>query len=337
VGAAKKTVSPLAALLARHAAALGYAVRVVLPVIFRTRRRPVIFSRYTGMGDIICTIPAVRELQKRHPGATFIFNCHPDFVAVPQLAGVADRTTSTQEMGIIGHWYRFLLGGFYHFAHGDDLPGVVAQEPMVKEFLRQFELPITEEHPALAATPAVTEKVKALLAQHGLVSESLVLIHPGPSWPVKEWPPEKWAALVAELRARGFTSIAQLGVAKYLIYDKISVEPIPGLFSLVDALTLEECFAVVAQARLFIGIDSGLLHIAAATRTPAVGIFGSTQPEFLYSAAERKFFVTSRVDCVGCFHRKPRLNWLTGCPHEVQCLKSIEVAEVLAACEAQLK
>lgn len=56
------------ALLSRHAAALGYVVRSVAPVILRTGRRPVIFSRGSGMGDIICTISVVRELKKRHPG-----------------------------------------------------------------------------------------------------------------------------------------------------------------------------------------------------------------------------------------------------------------------------
>ena len=110
-----------------------------------------IFSRHSGMGDIICTIPVALELMKRHPGATFIYNCHQDFAAVPRLAGIADLVTSLEPIGLIGHWYRFLLGGFYHFAHGDDQSGQVAREPMVAEFLRQFHLPVTDEHPRLAA------------------------------------------------------------------------------------------------------------------------------------------------------------------------------------------
>ena len=142
------------ALLAEHAAALGYVLRVILPVILKTGRRPVIFSRHTGMGDIICTVPAARELTKRHPGATFIYNCHADFAAVPKLAGIADRITSMPPIGVVGHWYKFLLAGFYHFAHGDDLPDSGCKEPMVLEFLRQFNLPLTEEHPPLPVTSA---------------------------------------------------------------------------------------------------------------------------------------------------------------------------------------
>jgi len=327
----------LPAVLSRHLAALGYVLRVVLPVILRTGRRPVIFSRGTGMGDIICTVPAARGLMQRHPGATFIYNCHRDFAAVPKLAGLTDRVTTLEPIGLVGHWYRFLLGGFYHFAHGDDTPGMVASEPMVAEFCRQFNLPVTEEHPQITAGAAAQEKVRALLAQKKLDVDRLVLIHPGPSWPVKECPREQWTALVAALRERGFTSVAQLGVGRYMNFGKVAVEPIPGVVSLVDELSIEDCFAVIGRAKLFIGIDSGLLHIAACTRTPAVALWGPTSPQFFYAAAVRKDFVVSDVECQGCYHRLPRLHWVTGCPHDIRCMRTLPVENVLRVCLLKLE
>ena len=332
-----KKKNRFAAVLFRHAAALGYVFGVIVPTILKTGRRPVIFSRLSGMGDIICTIPAARALMERHPGATFIYNCHADFAVVPRLAGVADRITSLQSIGIVGHWYGFLLAGFYHFAHGDDTPGKVAQEPMVAEFLRQFNLPVTEEHPSLPVTPAGREKALAVLVKNNLDPSALVLIHPGPSWTVKEWPRESWTRLVAELRARGFTSIGQLGVGRYMNFGKVEVPPIPGTVSLLDAFTVEECIAAIAQAKLFVGIDSGLLHIAACTRTPAMGIFGSTLPQFFYAEKIWGKFAVSDVACAGCYHRLPRLHWITGCPHDIQCMKQITVDEVLRGCLAKLE
>jgi ADP-heptose:LPS heptosyltransferase len=330
------TSNRLLALLARQSAALGYVLRVVLPVILRTGRRPVIFSRLTGMGDIICTIPAARELMKRHPGATFIYNCHRDFAAVPALAGIAGRVTSLPEIGPVGHWYHFLLGGFYHFAHRDDTPGMVSQEPMVTEFLRQFNLPVSDEHPRLAVSPAARERVSSLLARKGLDVANLILIHPGPSWPVREWPLGQWELLVAALRERGFASIAQLGVGRYMNFGQVAVASIPGTVSLVDELTVEECFAVIARARLFIGIDSGLLHIAAAVGAPGVGIFGMTSPQFRFSKNYIRSFVVSAVECQGCYHRLPRVDWVTNCPHDIRCMKALSVESVLLACLAIL-
>ena len=331
-----KSSSP-ASLPARHWAALVFVFTVILPVILRTGRRPVIFSRWSGMGDIICTIPAALELKKRHPGATIIYNCHPDFAVVPKLAGIAGRVTTFEPIGVVGHWYHVLLAGFYHFAHGDDLPGKVAQEPMVTEFCRQFGVPLVEEHPQLTVPTGTREKIKALLQQKKLDEGPLILIHPGPSWTVKEWPSEKWAGLVADLRRRGFTSIAQLGVGRYLNFGQIAVDTIPGLTSFVDALSIEECIAMIAQAKLFVGIDSGLLHIAACTRTPAVGLWGSTSPQFFYAENVRKNYVVSTVECQGCYHRLPRLHWVTNCPHDIKCMKTIGVDEVLRACLTQLE
>ena len=332
VSAEKKTPS----LLARQFAALGYVLRVVLPVILRTGRRPVIFSRRTGMGDIICTIPAARELMKRHPGATFIYNCHPDFAPMPLLAGIASRVTTLEAIGVVGHWYKIFLGGFYHFAHLDDTPGKSAKEPMFAEFLKQFSLPVTDSHPHLNASEAAQKKVTAFLAEKNLDLENLILIHPGPSWTVKEWPFESWAKLVAELRARGFTSIAQMGVGRYMNFGQVDVGAIPGTVSLVDELTVEDCIAVIGRARLFIGIDSGLLHIAASTRTPSVGLWGLTSPQNFYAADFRKYFVVSDVPCQGCYHRRPRVDWVTGCPEDIKCMKTLPVEQVLTACQAQL-
>lgn len=323
-------------LLKRHALALWYVVSVIFPVVVRTGKRPVIFSRHTGMGDIICTVPAVRELIKLHPNTPIIYNCHRDFVDVPRLAGVTGHVTSLEPIGLIGYWYSFLLAGFYHFAHGDDLPNSGSREPMVVEFCRQFQLPVVEEHPELFAGPGAREKVCLILKEKGLREDPLILIHPGPSWPVREWPHENWTRLVAELRQRGFTNIGQLGVSRYMNFGKVEVPVVSGAVSLINAFSIEECIAAIARAKLFVGIDSGLLHIAASTRTASVGIFGMTLPECRFSQNFRLDFVTNRVECAGCEHRKPRLHWVTGCPYGIKCMKTLALEPVLHACLTKL-
>lgn len=326
----------LCTLLARHGQVLFYVFKVLLPCIVRDRRRPVIFSRYSGLGDIICTIPAALELRKRHPGARFIYNCHPDFAPIPRMTGAADCFTSLEPIGILKHWYGFLLEGFYHFAHGDDLSEAGCQEPMVTEFCRQFDVPLHEEHPELSVSQPAKETALQILDDKGLSPTDLILIHPGPSWPVREWPRENWAQLIASLSERGFKNVGQLGVGRHVHFGKVEIETIPGTVSLLDAFTVEECIAAIGRARLFIGIDSGLLHIAAGTRTPSVGLFGMTLPEHRFSRTFRKNFVINRIECAGCEHRKPRLHWVTGCPYDIKCMKMLSVDDVLQACLANL-
>ncbi len=228
---------------------------------------------------------------------------------MPRLGGVANQVTSLKDAGPIGHWYGFLLEGFYQFAHGDDTPGKVAEEPMVKEFCQQFGLNLTEEHPRLAAGKSAQEKVRRLITGKNLDPDALVLIHTGPSWTVKEYCRRTWVQLVNQLRDAGWQSIAQMG-GSYQQFNNVAAkaakESLPGTISLINAFSVEECVAAIAQAKLFIGIDSGLLHIAAATRTQAVGIFGSTSPQFLYGEMFRRDFVVTEVACAGCFHRQPR-------------------------------
>lgn len=333
---AKQLMKNLSALICRHAQAFWYVLTVILPVIFRTRTRPVIFSKYSGIGDILCTFPAALELKKRHLRATFIYNCHPDFACLPRLGGVAMRFTSLLPIGLIGHWYGFLLSGFYHFDSHDDHPDIIPSETMIQNFGRRLGVEIGDNHPALKNDPAAISRVKSLLETIRLPQGSTIVIHTGPTWPVKEWPYESWVALVKELRRHGCTNIIQLGTSHHLTMGTVEAAALPEVFSLVDQLTLAETVALISLGDLFVGIDSGLLHVAAAVQTPAVGLWGATSFQWLFSHSEARSFVTSNVECQGCHHRVPRLHWMTGCPYDIRCMKAIPVADVLSACLARL-
>ena len=296
-----------------------------------------LFSKYSGIGDIICTFPAALELKKRHPGTVFIYNCHHEFACLPRLGDITKHITSLIPIGIVGYWYRFLLAEFYLFASDDDNLNAKPSEVYIKDFGRNFGLTLPDDHPQLHHNQATVSRVKTLLGKNGITSGPLILIHAGPSWPVREWPQSSWAALVAELRQHGFAGIVQLGSRNHLALGTVDGDAIPGVVSLVDQLTLEESAALIGQGGLFIGIDSGLLHIAAATGTPAVGLWGPTSPQFRFSQANRRSFVVSKVECHGCQHRNPRLHWITGCPFDIRCMKTISVSEVLSACLTRLE
>ena len=319
----------------RHFESIGFVLRVVLPLILRARKRPVLFSRYVGMGDIICTFPAACELMKRHPVATVIYSCHPDFACLPRMGGVA-QITSPVRADILQKWWAFLFAAIYQFEYGDQNQSYASSEILIEAFGRQHGVTVTGEHPHLQIDEAVCVRMKALMDRQGFGKGPVTMIHPGPSWPVREWPRDSWNALVLELQRRGFPNIIQVGIGKHLDTGMVAPFYFSGVISMVNKLTLEESIALISLCDLLIGIDSGLLHIAAALRRPAIGIFGPTTPHFRFSANSSCSFVVSNVDCQGCHHRLPCLHWITGCPHDIRCMKTIPVSEVVQACLIKL-
>jgi ADP-heptose:LPS heptosyltransferase len=317
----------------RHINAVLYVITTILPLLFRFRKRPVIFSKWSGIGDIICTMPAALELAKKHSGAPLIYNCNKQFRCIPQLAGLTSHATSFEHIGLIGYWYQWLLGGFYHFASDDDRQELKPNEVYIKDFGRNFGIEIGDDHPRLQNNPEILASVQNRLKEMGEMASPLIVMHPGPSWPVREWPAESWNALVNELHESGFKNIIQIGTSIHSLTPGASESmTIKGVTSLVDQLTLEESIVLISMANLFVGIDSGMLHVAAAVGTPSVGLWGPTSPQFRFSEKNRQFHVTSSAECQGCHHRVPREHWIKGCPHDIKCMKQISVKNVLNSC-----
>ena len=123
-------------------------------------------------------------------------------------------------------------------------------------------------------------RATALLEQHGLRPEGFIQLHPGSRWLFKCWTPEGYAMLVERLAADG-RRIAITGAPderERRLVDAIlaSLSPLAraSVADLTGALSLRELAALTRRARLFVGVDSAPMHIAAAVATPVVALFG---------------------------------------------------------------
>jgi ADP-heptose:LPS heptosyltransferase len=318
----------------RHAAALWHVAAVVLPIIIRTGKRPVIFSKYSGIGDILCTFPAVIKLKERHPQATFIYNCHKPYGCLPVMGGITETVTHLRHAGVLRHWYGWLFSAFYEFPCADEAPDDFCRQYVVREYAEAHGVSAEDAHPRLRIAADVQTRVNSVLrAAAKAASGPAILIYCGPTWPVRAWPAESWEALVSELQDHGCSNIFQIGVDHHLSATSTSRLPvIPDAVSLINRFSLEETAAAIAAGNLLVAVDSGMLHFAAALQIPCVGIFGSTSPQLRLPPEDTRHCVVSTAACQGCHHRIPRIHWETGCPHDVQCMKMIPVAEVLKAC-----
>lgn len=131
----------------------------------------------------------------------------------------------------------------------------------------QFPLPWNDEDDAY---------VDAQLAALG--SEDFIIINPGGGWRSKCWSPENYVALIRQL--------AGVLPEQILLTGSPAEEPMIGEILQNAGIqrahylpsTLVQFIALAKRARLFIGGDTGPLHLAAAVGAPIVGIYGPTDP-----------------------------------------------------------
>jgi len=123
-------------------------------------------------------------------------------------------------------------------------------------------------------------RARECLAQHGLEARRFIQLHPGSRWLFKCWTEEAYAALVTAVVGDGWRVVvtgAPDARERQLVAGILARLAAPVRAQVVDlsgALSLRELAALTQQARLFVGVDSAPMHIAAAMRTPVVALFG---------------------------------------------------------------
>jgi ADP-heptose:LPS heptosyltransferase len=113
-----------------------------------------------------------------------------------------------------------------------------------------------------------------------------IAIAPGASRPDKRWPADRFAAMINRLTephavASGLAVVLLGGADERLLIESIREQlvvraPVPRAMAIVGEPRLTVVAAILERARLYIGNDSGLMHLAAATGVATVGLFGPT-------------------------------------------------------------
>ena len=126
----------------------------------------------------------------------------------------------------------------------------------------------------------------------------LVVLAPFTTRPQKHWVEAHWTELGLRLLAQGFQPVVLGGPADAEAAGRICA-PEPRLLNLAGALKLDESVAVIADAQLLIGVDTGLTHMGTALRIPTVALFGSTRP-YLQGPTPRTRVLYDALPCSPC-------------------------------------
>lgn len=184
-------------------------------------------------------------------------------------------------------------------------------------------------------------RIEARLARAGLgPDDELVVIHVSAGNPFRRWPLPHFAVVAAALADEGYSVLvtsgpSELDAAARVMEDARRLSSDGACRRILDIgeVPLDELRAVLDRAALYIGGDSGPLHVAATTRVPVVGLYGPTlpvrsgpwrSPDAVHEAVEVEGLACRPCDQRAC------------APGDFRCLTTISAEHVLAAARRAL-
>ncbi|WP_167772814.1 glycosyltransferase family 9 protein [Ramlibacter humi] len=189
------------------------------------------------------------------------------WLAAPVRSGVVPESSSSN------WWKRRLL------THAVVSRGDLGTEHSVQEKLRLLE-PWGVRGAAVAVVPPPGSDLPSALRD--TLRPGAIVVHAPSMWPYKQWAPEKFRELVEALLARGHQVVLTgTGGAR----DQACIAPVrqagaaPQLLDVSGLLDFNQLVTLLRGAALYIGPDTSVSHLAAATGVPVLAIFGPTNPQ----------------------------------------------------------
>ena len=214
-------------------------------------------------------------------------------------------------------------------------PSKVNRPPMVEHYLALSQLlqdgdenSLDKLTPTLNVSTQAKQSVEQRLASTNINANSLFVFCSGAEYgPTKRWPTAHFAKLVQNLLAEQASAQIILlgGKGDHALAQEIQTQantPV-NLHNWCGSTSLDEAIALIGMAKTVVSNDSGLMHIAAALKTPQVAIFGSSDPAHTPPLSNKAKVIWLNLPCSPC-HKKI-------CPlGHLQCLNDILPQQVLA-------
>ncbi|QWE12249.1 lipopolysaccharide heptosyltransferase II [Polynucleobacter sp. AP-Titi-500A-B4] len=213
-------------------------------------------------------------------------------------------------------------------------PSKVNRPPMVEHYLALSQLlqdgdenSLDTLTPTLNVSTQAKQSVEQRLASANINANSLFVFCPGAEYgPTKRWPTAHFAKLAQNLVVEQASAQVILlgGKGDHALAQEIQAQANTptNLHNWCGSTSLDEAIALIGMAKAVVSNDSGLMHIAAALKTPQVAIFGSSDPAHTPPLSNKAKVIWLNLPCSPC-HKKI-------CPlGHLQCLNDILPQQVL--------
>ena len=195
------------------------------------------------------------------------------------------------------------------------------------DVLRQAGIPTSVETAIFSVTTEDKKWASDLLATYQIDRQHpLIAIHPGSPIALKRWLPERYAELADWLIAQKRAQILFVGVKDEIpITTEIQARMRGESINIAGKTTLTQLASILHTCNVFIGNDSGPMHLAAAVGTQTIGLYGPGDPTRFGPAGTKCQTIQRKSDCpcLGTVCRYGR----SGCMSEIQVTDVIQVLE----------
>lgn len=299
----------------------------------------VLFITLTNIGDVVLSTTLLNAILKEYPHAQVDVVCgaksavlFKDFPNLRSLHAVRKLKRHMHHLKILQKFWlkkydivvdlrtpltgRLIRGNYKVMFKKDD------SMHRAEQFARHWNSKHEVEQ-LLWLNPRLAAEAKEKLSE---CSKPLIVLAPTANWVKKQWPEEKFMALIEKLNShKTYKNATYMLVGapheKDLVQNLIAAMPKERCINLYEnSEGLDQVQAYMAQGDLFIGNDSGLAHIAAALKVPALTLFGPT-PDLLY----RPY---GKISHVIVAPEKPREETGFAAPVPSRLIEDIEVDQV---------
>ncbi|PKN17989.1 MAG: hypothetical protein CVU71_10720 [Deltaproteobacteria bacterium HGW-Deltaproteobacteria-6] len=157
--------------------------------------------------------------------------------------------------------------------------------------------------PRLRIADSVKKRVGDILTREKVgTANPFFTINPFSRWSYKEWDHRKWIEIINWLWQEFSLPILIIGSAEERPQAEALIrrEKTQGVFNFAGITTLPDLAGLLSLSRLHVGVDSAAPHIAAATGTPTVTIYGPTSWQDWAPLGKDHYVIVSDMDCIPC-------------------------------------
>jgi lipopolysaccharide heptosyltransferase II len=315
---------------------LTYVVEAAAAPVIRGNRNVtdiVVVPRTGGMARVRDDLALARRLRRQH------FDIAIDLHGGPRAAWLTWSSGAPVRIG-----YR-IQGRSWMYTHvvprpRDEAPrpSVVNQSDLLAPLGLELPDPVLDPLEMAVDTTASASVDRRLKGAGISAAHPIVVIHVSAGNPFRRWPPASFEALVVAVARRDPSRrvILTSGPSDARAAKEIAARaravlgPLAGAVPEIGEFDLAELRTLVARAAVYIGGDSGPLHIAGTTTTPIVALFGPTLPERSMPWRDPQWFAEAvdagPLECRPCRQRECA-------PGDFRCLTRITAEQVAGAAE----